>query len=320
MLNRLAERLGLKTRAFRLSLAVGLAAAALHVAVDTARFHTQRLERAGEAARTAAQLSARLIDSDIAERTQQLVAQVGQLNESSRSDLAPRLKNLAASAAAYSWIGVADRSGRVLAANDGLLVGANVAAREWFRYGSKALWHGDVHEAVLLSSLMQVRSDGEPWRFVDVALPVAGKDFEGVLGAHLSWSWLQARMRTLEPGLPSGSELMVVGADGRVVGAAVNGPALTFSSLKLARQGEPGWIVEAWTGQADGVTGYAKHTGFGSFRGMGWVTLVRVPVQRWSSAADQRLLQETLVSVCLAVIAAIVVGTVATSSQTRRRP
>ena len=312
----LIRRLGMQTPAFRAALAAGLLATILHVGVDALRLHAHRMERAGDAARVAAQMSARLIDADIAERTQQVVAQVGQMRTLKRSDLGPQLRVLAASTAAYSWIGVADRDGRVLASNDGLLVGADVSARDWFRHGGKALWHGDVHEALMLSSLMQLRSDGEPWRFVDVALPLHGKDFHGVLGAHLSWPWLQARMRALEPALPPGSELMIVGADDKVIGAPVHTPALMAGSLARARLGGAGWMVESWPDQVDGVTGFAMHTGAGSFPGLAWVTLVRVPVEPWGAKADLHLLREFLVCACLAVLAA---GALSATSR-RARP
>src|SRR5262249_21285313 len=98
------------------------------------------------------------------------------------------LEELQSNYSDYSWIGFADTKGDVVAATGGLLEGASVAARPWFKNGLEGPAVEDVHEAVLLAKLLDARPAGEPFRFVDIAFPVrdAGGRTIGVLCAHLS--------------------------------------------------------------------------------------------------------------------------------------
>jgi diguanylate cyclase (GGDEF)-like protein len=97
----------------------------------------------------------------------------------------------------YAWIGLADKQGVVLAATDGLLVGQSVASRPWFKSAMVGSIVGDPHEAKLLAPHVKPRLDGEPPRFVDVAVPLLDeqKAVIGVLGAHLYWDWVQSLVR-----------------------------------------------------------------------------------------------------------------------------
>jgi hypothetical protein len=93
----------------------------------------------------------------------------------------------------YDWIGMAGLDGRVQVAAGGLLEGADVSQRPWFRNAQKGIHVGDVHEALL------PRQDGEPRRFVDIAFPykdAQGKTL-GVLAAHLSWEWARSIERSV---------------------------------------------------------------------------------------------------------------------------
>ncbi|MHA0111035.1 hypothetical protein ACXYUI_28445, partial [Klebsiella pneumoniae] len=58
----------------------------------------------------------------------------------------------------FAWIGFADADGRVVASSGGLLEGKSVAARPWFKQGLDRMAVGDVHEAVMLSSLLAQRA------------------------------------------------------------------------------------------------------------------------------------------------------------------
>ena len=126
----------------------------------------------------------------------------------------------------YAWIGLAAPDGTVKAASAGLLEGANVAARPWFGGGLKGNYFGDPHEALLLAKLLPQAAQGEPLRFVDIAVPVrnAQGQTQGVLGAHLYWHWIgKAVLRSLaktQHGLPievlitdrSGTQLLSLSA------------------------------------------------------------------------------------------------------------
>lgn len=90
----------------------------------------------------------------------------------------------------YAWLGITGPDGRVLVSANGLLEGADVSARPWYVSAFKGKHLTDVHEAVLLSKLLQP-AGGEPMRFIDIAFPyrdAAGR-VAGVLGAHLSIDW-----------------------------------------------------------------------------------------------------------------------------------
>ncbi|MBB95210.1 MAG: hypothetical protein CML68_11500 [Rhodobacteraceae bacterium] len=115
-----------------------------------------------------------------------------------------------------SWIGYADASGTVRAAADGLLVGADVGQRPWFRNGLKSGFAGDVHDAVLLAQKLQP-DGGDPLRFIDLALPVRNPagDVVGVVGMHIDAGWAE---RTLaESGRMLGIELYLIDQAGSVV-------------------------------------------------------------------------------------------------------
>lgn len=101
----------------------------------------------------------------------------------------------------YAWIGLAAADGTVQAASAGLLEGANVSARAWFTGGLKGKYFGDPHEALLLAKLLPQEVQGEPLRFVDIAVPVRNAQGQtlGVLGAHLYWHWIgKTALRSLE--------------------------------------------------------------------------------------------------------------------------
>jgi diguanylate cyclase (GGDEF)-like protein len=91
----------------------------------------------------------------------------------------------------FAWIGFADTGGVVKASTGGLLQGTSVAELPWFTEGLQRLAVGDVHEASMLSSLLAQRANDEPYRFVDLAVPVRDSNGKllGVLGGHLNWDW-----------------------------------------------------------------------------------------------------------------------------------
>ena len=79
-----------------------------------------------------------------------------------------------------------------------MLEGRDVKDRPWFTGGRQGSFIGDPHHAKLLAPLLPTGPDGEPPRFVDVAVPVfdASGAVNGVLGAHLYWDWAQAIVTT----------------------------------------------------------------------------------------------------------------------------
>ncbi|MFY9946981.1 MAG: diguanylate cyclase, partial [Exiguobacterium chiriqhucha] len=90
---------------------------------------------------------------------------------------------------AFSWMGVTDASGNVVASTNGILEGASIKERPVFLEAQTEPFIGDVHEAVLLAELLPNPS-GEVLQFVDISVPlVRDGTFQGVLATHLSWEW-----------------------------------------------------------------------------------------------------------------------------------
>ncbi len=106
-------------------------------------------------------------------------------------DLRRALEQLQQTFTDFAWIGFADPNGKVVASTGGLLEGTSISARPWFKEGLQRIAFGDVHEAVLLASLLAQRPGAEPYRVVDIAVPVRNSEGElkGVLGSHLNWDW-----------------------------------------------------------------------------------------------------------------------------------
>jgi PAS domain S-box-containing protein len=172
----------------------------------------------------------------------------------------------------------------VLASNNNLLIGANVSARPWFREGLRGGFVGDVHEALLLAKLLPPQA-GEPRRFVDVAFPfadAAGK-VQGVLGAHLSWSWAREIERSVLGSVArqTPAETLILSRSGLVL---LGPPDLMDKKLDLpsfrhatpTRQGD--YVIERWPDGREYLVGVQKGTGYAEYPGLGWVVLVREPL------------------------------------------
>ncbi|WP_020654658.1 ATP-binding protein [Massilia niastensis] len=203
----------------------------------------------------------------------------------------------------YEWIGMAGLDGKVQVEARGLLEGANVAQRPWFRDALRGTYVGDVHEAVLLAKLLPMQ-EGEPRRFVDVAFPyldALGKP-AGVLGVHLSWQWARDVERSIIAPVQARGRVqaLIVSAEGVVLLGPddLQGKTLDLASLREARQQRNGFIEEHWPDGRTYLVGYGATRGRGIYPGLGWKVLVRQdiedayrPVQRlraralWSGAA-----------------------------------
>lgn len=184
----------------------------------------------------------------------------------------------------FSWVGVLDTTGMVVAATNRVLEGVNIGHRPVFIEGIKERFVGDVHDAVLLASLLDNPS-GEQMKFVDIAMPIYDLDGEkaGVIAAHLSWSWVRSVERALLTGPSSHSdvELFVVAADGTVLlgpDLGLLGETLTFPTIEKARAGRTGWAIETWADGEDYLTGFTEARGHGQFEGFGWLVLTRRPI------------------------------------------
>ncbi|MBL0728026.1 diguanylate cyclase domain-containing protein [Piscinibacter sp. HJYY11] len=171
------------------------------------------------------------------------------------------LESVRASFPLFTWIGLTDAQGNVIASADGLLEGKNVAARPWFKGATQASFVGDVHAAVLLEKLLPRQS--EPWRFVDIAVPIfnAQGELQGVLGTHLSWTWAGTIKRELVDQAIERhqAEALVLSTDGTVL---LGPPALQGRKLEAA---------------AGHLLAESKTRGAGRYPGLGWKVVLRQP-------------------------------------------
>jgi PAS domain S-box-containing protein len=180
----------------------------------------------------------------------------------------------------YSWIGMAGLDGKVQVAAKGLLEGADVSRRPWFKSALQDVHAGDVHEAVLLAKLLPQQQ--EPWRFVDVAFTVPDDEgkVQGVLGVHLSWQWARDVERSVIAPIQARRqvEAMIVDAKGTVLlgPPGWQGSKLALPSIKAAQaQTDGGYLVEKWPDGRSYLVGYARGHGYAEYPGLGWTVLVR---------------------------------------------
>ena len=203
------------------------------------------------------------------------------------------LDRLRAGLPAYAWIGVTNAAGTVIAATDDVLLGQSIEASPVFRNGRQGLWTGDVHEAAMLAKLAPHRP-GEAAKFVDTAAPIRAADgsLHGVLALHMSWQWAsEMRDALLKPrGAHSSLQLMVYGADGRLLLAPQAGGTPTLPTATLAAL-EEHWNVEHWSDGIEAISASAESRSSAEFQGFGWRVVVRDP-QAVSAADIARLRHE----------------------------
>jgi diguanylate cyclase (GGDEF)-like protein len=188
----------------------------------------------------------------------------------------------------FAWIGFADVDGKVVASTGGLLQGASVAARPWFKEGLQRLAVGDVHEAVMLASLLSQRTSGEPYRFVDVAVPVSDSSGKllGVLGGHLNWDWASALIRDAEASDgDTGSTLSIIDKNGVVLVGPQKGSAKyggeQLAGILKARKG----TFPETSGEHRLLTAFYVGTGHREYQGLNWIVTASQPVSVALAAA-----------------------------------
>jgi diguanylate cyclase (GGDEF)-like protein len=219
-------------------------------------------------------------------------------------ELRHALEQLQNSFSDFAWIGFADPEGKVVASTGGLLQGNSVAARPWFKEGLQRLAIGDVHEAILLSSLLTQRADGEPYRFVDLAVPVRDGDGKllGVLGGHLNWDWATNLITNVEANDgDTDTTLSIIDKNGTVlVGpekghAKYSGDRLT-ELLKMRR----GTFTET-SAQQRLLTAFYVGSGHREYQGLNWIVTASQP----ASVALAAAISSAQMILCIGAVAAL---------------
>jgi diguanylate cyclase (GGDEF)-like protein len=259
-------------------------ATAAVLAIVTEEAATRQLERhIGDSLALRAQEMADKLDRGIYERRQDIQFEARELTEDGMREGAAGLRKtlnaLRETSASYAWIGYADTVGKVLAATGGLLEGQNVAQRPWFSGAVSTAFVGDAHRALLLEKHLNP-SGGEPLRFMDVAMPVFGKDgaFAGVLGAHIDWRWVRDATAATDKG--QSTETLILSTAGQVLlgPSDLQDKALSLPGAALAQKGFSGYRIERWPDGQTYLAGYSLSRGHRNYPGLGWVVIVREPL------------------------------------------
>lgn len=184
----------------------------------------------------------------------------------------------------YAWIGLTDNNGIVKIATGGMLENKDVSHRPWFAAAYKGINLNDVHEAVLLAKLLP-NPTGEPKRFFDIAFPYRGPDGQiaGVFGTHLSWRWAAEVERSVLRPLADRKavDTLILSKEGTVLlgPADLADKVLGQESFKRARRDKNGSVIETWPDGKRYLVGYSESRGHESYPGLGWVVVVRQPLE-----------------------------------------
>lgn len=189
----------------------------------------------------------------------------------------------------FVWIGFAGTDGTVLASTGGVLEGATATERPWFKQGMIGPMVGDVHEAKLLAPLLEPRMDGEPHRFVDIAVPIHDTSgaLLGVLGAHINWDWARDVIDAIEKSDGDGdtTTVSVFSGDGQVLlGPRSGEPNYAGASLAKFRATGKAPLSEV-THEGGLLTAFETGTGYRDYKGLNWIVSASQPSSTAMSAA-----------------------------------
>lgn len=149
----------------------------------------------------------------------------------------------------YSWIGLTNVQGEVMAATRNMLVGVDVSKRPWFQEGAKGTFVGDLHEAVLLAKLLQTEFPDQLIQFIDFAAPVYNDQGElrGVLASHAHWRWAREVLSAAYTDniKRSGVELFIINRNNEIIFPESFDKPLALPSPATMRQAQQGQLV-AW--------------------------------------------------------------------------
>ena len=261
----------------------------------TARISADHAERSLAERGEALQTLARNVAAVLADGLEESLRDVQRLADD-RSDegLGPQapswpraLERLHDSQPHYTWVGVTDASGRVVAASQGLLVGQDVSSRPWFQPALQGGHIGDVHPAKLLERLLGPRPDGEPLRFLDFAAPLRDRTGRtvGVLAVHADWQWAQDVIHTLrsQRSKDRGMRVFILDRGGEVIHRPRD--AAAEKPLALDRLPVDGGVEWAWSDGRRYLTAAVPLPGRTVAADMGWVVVARLPMDQAHSAA-----------------------------------
>lgn len=244
------------------------------------------------------------LDRAMFERLQSLdnMAALGRILQKADSpeSLRTSLERFQSAYADYSWIGFANKDGKILSATGGEYEGQAVRNQDWFKEGLKDAYVGDVRLPKARQVPRLPHANNGASDFIDLAVPVSdGKETMGVMGATLSSDWAEEVRDTL-----LGSMKEAIPADVIVLNEArqvlfgpdnIAGQTLDLPSIRAARPGNASFAVERWPDGKSYVTGFSKSDGYRSYSGLNWIVLVREN-QRQAFAPVRSLQKNILIS------------------------
>jgi len=308
MFKRLADRVSLRRQISLLAGAIGLAIVGVTTIGSALLARGQATDMAQNTLLQVARSMADRLDQDMAERLRE-VRNVGSLEPlqphwmANTGGLRIVLETMQRTLPDYAWIGFADRDGRVRAATGGVLDGVSVSQRPWFSNGLRQAAVEDVHAAALLESKLPPYSDGTPFRFVDLAVPVrdASGQIIGVLGAHLSWRWADVvRREVLSSRRPELKEdVVVLDRSGRVL-LGSDALATPYTAAELA---SGNFIVQSAEGTR--LAAVAATRGRGEYPGLGWTVVALQPIDTALAGANRLTSLILLLGLATAILGAV---------------
>lgn len=264
---------------------------------------SQALRHADQFQRHLATRMSSQLSRDLGARAAELrfLASMDRLRDPERAaqDKLAILQELKATFPVYSWLGITDATGTILASTESKLVGVNVRHRSWYSEGSKGIHFEDVHEAQLLAKhLPPPQWDEAPLRLLDISIPLHNPkgQFIGVLAAHLSLDWVYATRHQLVSELDGNTfDLVVVNREDQVMMGAqdqipLHADLAPLFALQQARKGQLYSGVETWPDGRRYLTTATPVRAQNDFPGLGWTVVVRsAEAQALSSAAPLRM-------------------------------
>ncbi|MBL9187762.1 MAG: cache domain-containing protein [Opitutaceae bacterium] len=221
------------------------------------------------------------------QRVLALAARLPAIRDAAKATLEARraLDALQDGAFDFSWLGVTDAAGRVIVATGRFNEGADAAAQPWFRGAQDRPHLGPPRERPELARFASADDEGRAaTRFFDLAVPFtddAGQ-FAGVIAAHVRWNWSQDVLFSVVPDALVREKIggTLYDADHDVLlDSGVSGwsqppepPAIPDT------RGARGTMIETPANSAPFYTAYARSRGFRDYRGLGWVAVVRQPL------------------------------------------
>lgn len=257
-------------------------------------------------------------------RELQLVASLDVVRQASigQADAQPALSALHATSPDSGWAGLINLNGRVLASTLPGLVATDVSDRPWFRNAQERPFAGGLRDSPELARTLGA-TDNDSTRFFDLAVPVAAPNGRpgGVLAAQVRWDWAKNVQLSVvaEPALRERvavtiySGLNEIVLDSESSGWSVPPPAPSLPEARRFR----GAMIETTPEGATFFTGYSRSRGFRDYRGLGWITVVRQPVDRVFGPVGD--LRRTLFGWGLAFTAVLTLATWVVAGRTARR-